>query len=371
MIEYENLKLLNAPFQEEIDEAILRVSKSGWFILGKELEKFEEEFAAFNGNKYCIGVASGLDALVLSLKYYDFPEGMEVIVPSNTYIATVLSILQNGLKPVLVEPSIDTYNIDPEKIREKINKNTCAVMVVHLYGRPCEMDPIVNICRENNLVLIEDCAQAHGAKYKGKNVGTFGNVNAFSFYPTKNLGAFGDAGAVVTDDANIADKIIKLRNYGSSVKYYNEFVGLNSRLDEIQAAILSVKLKHLCEINQHKKELFQIYERGLSNHQLIKPLPDDENIQQVHHIYPIRTTQRDKLKAYLLENGIKTEIHYPVPPHKQMALVNYQLKHQNQAEDTFPIAEEIHKTELSLPISYFHTKNDIERVVEVLNRWQN
>ncbi|MCW7490378.1 DegT/DnrJ/EryC1/StrS family aminotransferase [Leptospira meyeri] len=370
MIEYENLKLLNAPFQEEIDDAILRVSRSGWFILGKELERFEEEFAAFNGNKYCIGVASGLDALSLSLRYYNFPEGMEVIVPSNTYIATVLSILQNGLKPVLVEPSIDTYNIDPAKIKEKINKKTCAVMVVHLYGRPCEMEPILDVCNAHNLVLIEDCAQAHGARYKGKKVGSFGHVNAFSFYPTKNLGAFGDAGAVVTDDPDIADKIRKLRNYGSSVKYYNEFVGMNSRLDEIQAAILSVKLKHLSKINQHKKELCQIYETGLSN-RFIKPLPDDDKIDQVHHIYPIRSTNRDKLKSYLLENGIKTEIHYPVPPHKQLALINYQIKDWTIAGNSLPIAEEIHETELSLPISFIHTKAEIETVVSVLNRWQN
>lgn len=370
MIEYENLKLLNAPFQEEIDEAVLRVSRSGWFILGNELEKFEAEFAAFNGNKFCIGVASGLDALALSLKYYDFPEGMEVIVPSNTYIATVLSIIQNGLKPVLVEPSIGTYNIDPAKIKEKITKNTCAVMVVHLYGRPCDMDPIVEICEANHLVLIEDCAQAHGAKYKSKNVGTFGHVNAFSFYPTKNLGAFGDAGAVLTDDPEIANKIRKLRNYGSSIKYFNEFVGMNSRLDEMQAAILSVKLKYLYKINQHKKELAQIYDKGLSNH-LVKPLPDDESIYQVHHIYPVRTANRDELKAYLLENGIKTEIHYPVPPHKQLALINHQCKDWNITKGSFPIAEEIHETELSLPISFFHSKSDIERVVTVLNRWQN
>ncbi|EKJ88603.1 dTDP-4-amino-4,6-dideoxygalactose transaminase [Leptospira meyeri] len=370
MIEYENLKLLNAPFQEEIDEAVLRVSQSGWFILGNELEKFEAEFAAFNGNKYCIGVASGLDALILSLKYYNFPEGMEVIVPSNTYIATILSIIQNGLKPVLVEPSIDTYNIDPVKIKEKITRDTCAVMVVHLYGRPCDMEPIVEICNVNNLVLIEDCAQAHGAKYNQKNVGTFGHVNAFSFYPTKNLGAFGDAGAVVTDDPDIADKIRKLRNYGSSVKYYNEFVGMNSRLDEIQAAILSVKLKYLSKINQHKKELFQVYETGLAN-RFIKPLPDDHKIYQVHHIYPIRSFHREKLKSYLLDNGIKTEIHYPVPPHKQRALNDYKIGDWGRVVGSYPIAEEIHETELSLPISFIHSKPEIERVVEVLNRWQN
>lgn len=369
MIEYENLKLLNAPFQDEINEAIIRVAKSGWFILGQELEKFEAEFASFNGNKYCIGVASGLDALALSLRYYDFPEGMEVIVPSNTYIATILSILQNGLKPVLVEPSMDTYNLDPVKIKEKINPKTCAVMVVHLYGRPCDMDPIEELCKKNNLILIEDCAQAHGAEYKGKKVGTFGNVNAFSFYPTKNLGAFGDAGAVVTDDIDIANKVRKLRNYGSSVKYYNEFVGMNSRLDEMQAAILSVKLKYLNKINDHKRDLAKVYHYGLNNH-LVKPLPDDNSFYQVHHIYPIRSFHRDKLKSYLLENGIKTEIHYPVPPHQQMALKNYQLKHEIFYEGSFPIAEEIHETELSLPISYFHTKSDIETVVGVLNSWK-
>ncbi|MGE8720187.1 DegT/DnrJ/EryC1/StrS family aminotransferase [Leptospira terpstrae] len=369
MIEYENLKRLNSPFQKEIEEAVLRVTRSGWFILGKELENFEEEFAAFNGNKYCVGVASGLDALVLSLKYYDFPEGKEVIVPSNTYIATVLSIMQNGLKPVLVEPSIDTYNIDPRKIREKITKNTCAVMVVHLYGRPCDMDPIVEICNANNLILIEDCAQAHGAKYNQKNVGTFGQVNAFSFYPTKNLGAFGDAGAVVTDDPDIANKIRKLRNYGSSIKYYNEFVGMNSRLDEMQAAVLSVKLKYLSQINSHKKAIFEIYDKGLSN-RFKKPLPDSESIEQVHHIYPIRHSERDKLKEYLLKNEIKTEIHYPIPPHKQLALAKTLSNDGEFSSGLYPIAEEIHATELSLPISYFHTKADIKRVVDVLNVYQ-
>lgn len=369
MIEYENLKLLNAPFQSEIDEAIQRVSRSGWYILGKELENFEEEFAAFNGNKYCIGVASGLDALTLSLRNYDFPEGKEVIVPSNTYIATILSILQNGLKPVLVEPEINSYNIDPNKIKEKINQNTCAIMVVHLYGRPCEMDVIVEISKLNNLVLIEDCAQSHGAKFEKRNVGTFGHVNAFSFYPTKNLGAFGDAGAVVTDDPKIAEKIRKLRNYGSSIKYYNEFVGMNSRLDEIQAAVLSVKLKYLSQINSHKKALFEIYDKGLLNH-FKKPLPDSESIEQVHHIYPIRHNERDKLKEYLLKNEIKTEIHYPIPPHKQLALAKTLSNDVEFSSGLYPIAEEIHATELSLPISYFHTIADIKRVVDVLNVYQ-
>jgi dTDP-4-amino-4,6-dideoxygalactose transaminase len=360
MIEYENLGKVNKPFINEFEKAFRETLFSGWFILGKKVENFEKEFAEYNNSKYCIGVASGLDALILSLKAFNFEKDDEVIVPSNTYIATILSILHAGLKPVLVEPDIRTYNIDPYKIEEKITASTRAIMIVHLYGKSCDMDPIVSLCRKKNLKLIEDCAQSHGAKYKGKITGSFGEFGAFSFYPTKNLGALGDAGAVITDDDDLADKIRVLRNYGSHKKYYNEVVGYNSRLDEVQAAFLSVKLKKLDEINSHKRQLASIYDKYL-NDNYIKPVMDPDYLD-VYHIYNIRHPERDKLREYLLKKGIKTDIHYPVSPHKQEAMKGI-------ITEDFPISEEIHKSTLSLPVSYSHTEEDIYRVVEVLNKF--
>jgi dTDP-4-amino-4,6-dideoxygalactose transaminase len=360
MIEYENLGKVNKPFFEEFEKVFRDTLESGWFILGKNVEKFEKEYAEFNQSRHCIGVASGLDALLLSLKVFDFEKDHEVIVPSNTYIATILSILHAGLKPVLVEPDIRTYNIDPLKIEEKISGRTRAIMIVHLYGKSCDMDDITSICGKHNLKLIEDCAQSHGAKYKGKLTGTFGEYGAFSFYPTKNLGALGDAGAVTTDDDDLADKIRVYRNYGSHKKYYNEVVGYNSRLDEVQAAFLSVKLKRLNEINEHKRELAFIYHENLNNN-FIKPVVDTD-YYDVYHIYNIRHPERDKLREYLSNNGIKTDVHYPVSPHKQKAM-------EGIIKEDFPISEEIHNTTLSLPVSYFHTKEDIYRVVEVLNKF--
>jgi len=360
VIEYENLFKANETFLKDYSEIFPKTLNSGWFILGKNVENFENEFAAYIGNKHCIGVASGLDALIFSLKVFEFKEGREVIVPSNTYIATILSILHCGLKPVLVEADIRTYNIDPFKIEEAITPKTKAVMIVHLYGRCCKMDPIISICQKYNLKLIEDCAQSHGAKYKNKMSGTFGDVNAFSFYPTKNLGALGDAGSVNTNDEKIATVLKSLRNYGSEKKYYNERVGYNSRLDEIQAGFLSVKLKRLDEINSHKRKLAAIYLKELQD-DFIKPIihPD---FFDVWHIFNVRHPKRDDLKDYLLKKNIKTEIHYPIPPHKQKAM-------QVIIEGEFPISEEIHNTTLSLPISFFHTEDDIYKVVEVMNRF--
>ena len=260
MIEYENLGRTNKSLEKEYKECFSSFLESGWYVLGKEVRTFEESFAGYCGVKHCIGVASGLDALMLALRIYDFPQGSEVLVPSNTYIATILSILQCGLKPVLVEPDIRTYNIDPLKIEEHISEKTKAIMVVHLYGKACEMTSIMQLAGKYNLQLIEDCAQAHGAKYKGQKVGTFG-TGAFSFYPTKNLGALGDAGAITTNDSK-ADSVFRaLRNYGSNIKYQNDYIGYNSRLDEIQAALLNVKLKHLDEINAHKRKLANSYLR--------------------------------------------------------------------------------------------------------------
>ncbi|HNW57102.1 MAG TPA: DegT/DnrJ/EryC1/StrS family aminotransferase, partial [Bacteroidales bacterium] len=284
----------------------------------------------------------------------------EVIVPSNTYIATILSIIRNGNKPVLVEPDIKTYNIDPKKIEDAITPNTRAVMVVHLYGKPCDMDPIMEICRRRNLFLIEDCAQAHGAEYKGKKVGSFGDMAAFSFYPTKNLGCLGDGGALVTNNDEFAKKVRMLRNYGSDKKYHFEYNGMNSRLDEMQAAFLRIKLKHLDKINSHKRELADLYLKHINNKFIVPDVHPDYH--DVYHIFNIRHEDRDRLKEYLLNNGIKTDVHYPIPPHMQESMRAYRnLK--------LPLSEEIHRTTLSLPISFFHTKEDIEYIVDVLNKF--
>lgn len=366
MIEYENLKKLNEPFMEELLLSSRETIESGWYILGENVNRFEKSFALYNGNQFCIGVASGLDALIFSLKVFEFEKDSEVIVPANTYIATILSILHNQLKPVFVEPDIQTYNIDPAKIEERITSKTRAIMLVNLYGKSCDMDAILEIANKYNLKIIEDCAQSHGALFKGKKTGTFGHCNAFSYYPTKNLGALGDAGAVTTDNPQIAEKIFQLRNYGSKVKYYNEMIGYNSRLDEIQAGFLSVKLKYLDNINSHKRKLAEIYSKNL-NKNFIKPVNHSDYFD-VYHIYPIRHEKRDKLREFLLSKGIKTEIHYPLAPHRQNALLSAREKGLIQfSDDGYPISEEIHKTELSLPISYYHTEEDIYKVVEALN----
>lgn len=368
MIEYENLKKLNEPFMEDFFLSAKKIIESGWYVLGESVKQFENEFAAYNGNKFCIGVASGLDAILLSLKVFEFEEGSEVIVPSNTYIATILAILQANLKPVFVEPDIQTYNIDPSKIEEKITNRTRAILIVNLYGKSCDMESILDISNRYNLKVIEDCAQSHGARYKEKNTGTFGHCNAFSFYPTKNLGALGDAGAVTTDDESIAEKIMTLRNYGSKIKYYNDIIGYNSRLDELQAGFLSIKLKFLNQINQHKRRLASIYNSTLSE-KFIKPVTD-KNYFDVFHIYPIRIDRRDQLREYLLKNEIKTEVHYPLAPHKQKAILLESEKGNIDFDpDGYPISQEIHDTIISLPISYFHTEEDIHTIVETLNRF--
>lgn len=358
MIEYENLKKVNQPYFKEFNEVFNQVLESGWFVLGRNVDEFEKEFAEYNNVKYCVGVASGLDALSLALMALDLDSKSEIIVPSNTYIATILSIHRNGNKPVLVEPDLMTYNIDPDRIEEAITPNTRAVMVVHLYGKPCDMDPIIDICRRNNLFLIEDCAQAHGAEYKGKKVGRFGDMAAFSFYPTKNLGCLGDGGALLTNNEDFCKRVKMLRNYGSNKKYYFEYLGLNSRLDEMQAAFLRIKLKHLDQINNHKRHLAQEYINGLKR-DFILPLVHPDFLD-VYHIFNIRHRKRDEIRDYLLSNGVKTEIHYPVPPHLQKAMTFlYRMK--------LPISEEIHRTTLSLPVSIFHTLEDVQSVVRLLN----
>ena len=359
MIEYENLRKTNAPFEDLFKSKFEKLLQSGWYILGDEVDFFEKAFAKYLGSGYCIGVANGLDALELGISVFDFPEKSEIIVPSNTYIATILAIVNTGHIPVLVEPDLATYNMDPALIEEKITSRTRAIMVVHLYGHSSKMDEICSIANKYNLEIIEDCAQAHGAKYGEIKVGNFGKIGAFSFYPTKNLGALGDGGAIVTSDSELYKKLKALRNYGSEKKYYNSYLGRNSRLDEIQASFLNVKLPYLDEINSHKRKLAHIYDSSLTE-KITKP-SYYKNSHSVYHIYSIRTEHRDNLRQFLLESNIKTEIHYPVPPNMQVAykslLNNYKT----------PISELIHSTTLSLPISYAITEEQATFVAEKVN----
>lgn len=359
MIEYENLKKANEKLFESYKETFGEFLKSGWYILGENVAKFETEFARYCGTAHCVGVASGLDALILALGAFEWEEGSEVIVPSNTYIATILAIIRNRFRPVLVEPDIATYNIDPRKIEERLTEKTKAILAVHLYGKPCDMNPIIAIAEKHGLKVIEDVAQAHGAEYHGRKVGSFG-VGCFSFYPTKNLGALGDAGAITTDDQELAQKLKTLRNYGSSTKYFNDIIGYNSRLDEVQAGLLLVKLKVLDDINEHKRLLADLYLKNLASH-YIKPITQ-KGFKDVYHIFNVRHGRRDELRDYLAKHGIKTEIHYPLAPHKQKAMLGI-------LDGDYPISQMIHETTLSLPISYFHSREDILEVCRVMNSW--
>ncbi len=362
MIPYEDLKRLNKPFKEEFTAAFEEVLEKGHFILGPQVELFEKEFAEFHSSKYCVGISNGLDAIILALKALNLPEGSEVIVPSNTYIASILAIIAADLKPVLVEPDIRTYNIDPDKIEAAITSKTKAILVVHLYGKVCDMDKIMSIKQKHNLFLVEDCAQAHGATYKNKLAGTFGEMGAFSFYPTKNLGALGDAGGVICNDENYKNALMRLRNYGSDRKYYNDVIGYNNRLDEMQAAFLRVKLRRIKEMNAHRNKLAALYHKNLSN-KYILPV-SDSNYYDVFHIFNIRHPKRDELQQYLQKREIGTVIHYPVPPHKQRAMVDI-----FKGKD-YPIADEIHDTTLSIPCSFCHTENEILEVIDTLNNYQ-
>ena len=362
MIVYENLGKLNAPFIEKYKEIFSTILEKGWFILGNEVSQFEKEFAEYCGAKHCVGVANGLDALILSLISFGFPEKSEILVPSNTYIATILAIINAGHTPIIVEPNINTYNIDESLIEEKITPKTKAIMPVHLYGRMSNMSAIMKIADKHNLRIIEDAAQAHGASLNGKRAGAWGDLTAFSFYPTKNLGSLGDAGAVTTNNEGYAEKIKTLRNYGSLKKYYNELVGVNSRLDELQAGFLRVKLQSLDKINSHKNKLAAIYNNELPENKFIKPATDN-NYYHVYHIYNIRHNERDKLKEYLEEKGIKTDIHYPVAPNKQKAMAGI------LDDQEAPIADVIHTTTLSLPISFCHSEADILSVCKALKEF--
>lgn len=359
MIEYENLRKLNQPFVDRYKQAFSDVLETGWYILGNQVGGFELEFGAYlspDEPVNVVGVASGLDALTLSLMACNLPKGGEVIVAANSYIASILSILHAGLVPVLVDPDPETYNIGLEGIQSVFSSRTVAILPVHMYGKPCPMPEIMRFAQAHGLIVVEDCAQAHGAIVGGQQIGTWGDFGAFSFYPTKNLGALGDAGAVVVKDLQRAERLRALRNYGSHRKYHNNFVGLNSRLDEVQAGFLRVKLKALDSINSHKRKLASIYRANLPPELILAS--EFEEGEEVFHIFPVRYSARDNLKHYLLECGVNTEIHYPVPPYKQAALQDF------FKNASFPISDEIHKTILSLPISPINSESDVLTVCE-------
>lgn len=343
MIPFLDLKAGYLELKMELDEAYHRVMNSGWYLLGKELEAFETEFAEYVGVQYCVGVGNGLEALELLLCAYNIGPGDEVIVPSNTYIATWLAVSYVGATPIPVEPVLTTYNIDPSLIEAKITKKTKGIIPVHLYGQPCEMDAISAIAKKYNLVVIEDAAQAQGALYKGRKTGSLGNAAGFSFYPGKNLGAFGDAGAITTKDKKIADKVRMLRNYGSDKKYYNDIKGVNSRLDDLQAAFLRIKLKKLDEWNSRRKMVAQSYLDCLKKVSEITLPQYIKDVDPAWHLFVIRHSNRDLLQKKLKDVGVETLIHYPIPPHKQNAYIEMNLV-------TCPLAEKIHREVLSLPI---------------------
>lgn len=361
MIKFLDLEKINNRFRKEIDERIKNILDKGWYLQGEENDKFSKHFAEYCGVKYVLGVANGLDALRLIIKASGFGEGDEIIVPANTYIATILAISDNGCTPVLVEPNINTYNIDPDKIEAAITPKTKAIMVVHLYGQAVQMQKVWDLAKKYNLKVFEDCAQAHGAIYQNKRVGNLLNAGAFSFYPGKNLGALGDAGAIATNDEDLYLRAKALANYGSDRKYHHIYKGLNSRLDEIQAAVLDVKLPHLDKDNARRREIAAYYRSHITNPKIILPQTYDEKAA-VWHVFVVRTKERDAFQQYLSDNGVQTIIHYPCPPHKQLA-----YKEWNNL--SYPISEEIHNTIISLPISPVMTDDEVEKVVEIVNAW--
>ncbi len=366
MIRYCDLKKTTESHEPQLSEAVNRVIQSGWYILGNEVKTFEQEFAEYCGCNYCIGTGNGLDALtIIMLAYREMgvmQEGDEVIVPANTYIASLLSILQAGLKPVLCEPEWESCNIDPGKIEELITPRTKAIMAVHLYGRCANIPQIEGIAKRHSLKIIEDSAQAHGAMIDGKRTGNLGDAAGFSFYPGKNLGALGDGGAITTNDKELASTARAIANYGSEKKYINTYKGVNSRLDEIQAAVLSVKLQRLDADNERRRAIAERYNAGISN-RLVKTPSIEKREEHVFHIYPVFCEQRDKLQKHLLERGIETLIHYPVPPHKQEALGEY-------ASLALPITERIHYEELSLPCNPTMSDSDVTAVIEAVNSFK-
>lgn len=363
MIPFLDLKKINDSYGNEISEAITRIVKSGWYLQGEENLSFENNYANFIGTKYAIGCANGLDALYWIFRAYmelgKLKKDDEVIVPANTYIASILAITDNGLNPVLVEPDINTFQIDPEKIEEAITPATKAILIVHLYGGNAYSEKIGGICKKYNLLLIEDNAQAHGCKFQGHLTGSLGDAAGHSFYPGKNLGALGDAGAVTTNDKELADTIRTLANYGSQRKYVFKFKGRNSRLDEIQAAVLNVKLRHLDEDNQKRKNIAKRYINEIKHPQIILPKVDNW-AGHVFHIFPILSPRRDELQKYLIDNGVQTLIHYPIPPHKQECYKEWNSR-------SYPVSELIHNQELSLPISPVIEDCEVTRIISLLN----
>lgn len=348
---------------KELRDAFDRVLTRSWYIEGIEDKTFEKAFAEYCGVKYCVGVGNGLDALMLALKALGIGEGDQVIVPSNTYIATALAVTYVGATPVFVEPNIKTFNINPDLIETAITEKTKAIMPVHLYGQACDMDPIMEMAKKYQLKVVEDCAQAHGATYKGQKVGTFGDAAGFSFYPGKNLGALGDAGAVVTPNIELANKIRALGNYGSDYKYHHIYKGNNSRLDEMQAAFLAVKLPHLEKMNAERRRIAKLYTEKIKNPKVVIPYVIPECVP-VWHIYGIRCTERDALEKYLNEKGIGTNKHYPIPMHIQECYKDLDIP-----QGALPIAEEISSTELSLPMYYGMTDEEIQYVIDVINEF--
>ncbi len=366
MIPFLDLKSINSQYRDELVQACASVIDSGWYIQGNECDAFEAEFAEYCGSQYAIGVANGLDALILILRAYKelgfISDGDEVIVPSNTYIASILAISQNNLVPVLVEPDVETFLIDPNKIEEKLTSKTKAIMPVHLYGQTCEMNKINEIAQKHNLKVIEDSAQSHGSYFQDKRCGNLADASGFSFYPGKNLGALGDGGIVTTNDKKLADIIRALGNYGSNKKYENLYKGVNSRLDEIQAAMLRIKLRHLdAEIEQRRK-IANYYSKHIKNNKIVLPaLRKVDN--HVWHLFVIKTHDRDELYKYLLDNGIQTLIHYPIAPHKQDAYKEW-------SRENYQISENIHNDVLSLPIGSHLSSDDTEYIVKIINEFK-
>ncbi len=358
-IPFLDVRAINARFADEFESAFSAVLKSGWYILGEQYKGFTREFSAYCGTKYSVGCANGLDALRLSIKALGFGSGDEIIVPANTYIASILAITDNGCTPVFVEPKLTTYNIDVDLIEAHITKRTKAILVVHLYGQAVDMQKVWDLARKYHLKVIEDCAQAHGAIYQGKRVGNLGDVGAFSFFPGKNLGALGDGGCVVTNDEDLMYKIHALGNYGSHIKYENLYKGLNSRLDEVQAAFLRIKLKVLDSDNQRRCEIAKAYREQIFNPYIVLPQVLNEE-GAVWHLFIVRSENRTKLQEHLSANGIQTLIHYPIPPHKQEAYKEYNHL-------SLPITERIHKEVLSLPISPVMSEAQVQRVIKSVN----
>lgn len=364
MIKFLDLQKINLAYQQEIEEKLIQTFRSGWYLLGDEVKSFEDNLAKYIGIKHAVGVANGLDALRLIFKSYlelgQMKVGDEVIVPANTYIASLLAITDNRLKPVFAEPNIETYNIDVEKIEALITPKTKAIMVVHLYGKVCWSEKLKDLAKKYNLKIVEDNAQSIGAEWNGLKTGNLGDAAGFSFYPGKNLGAIGDGGAITCKDDLLAKTVRAIANYGSDEKYVNKYQGLNSRLDEIQAAILNIKLKYIDSDNKKRRDIAERYCTEIKNDHVILPVFPDNNAEHVWHLYVIRTPHREKIKQFLMEQGIQTLIHYPIPPHKQKA-----YKYYNQL--SFPITEKIHDEVLSLPMSSVMSIDEVEAVIKAVN----